>query len=272
MKLSEWKVMNQSASNSSGSYKKRFEKLIKYHIDHASSELESITKKDIRDNYFRLSEHYNTGHTEFDRDIVASYDKDSDTFFLRVFVNSKEVYSKLCDSYENFVEAAESYLYLPDPGTQEYDDLLVEWVAMKNTSNTSSPTNNKTPSDNYTLWKTFVEAVFDYIDSIPELSDLKTSQYGEGSTGVWKSLRIYDNLPEGHDIKIRFNIETEDFEITASYEDFNTARGHGFNLLMSTLNDIAFTIFELGGFDFLSLKESFSSIADDFKTYENLWD
>ena len=80
MKLNEFKYMNQPTSNtttSAGSYKKRFEKLIKYHIDHASSELESITKKDIRDSYFRLSEHYSNGLGEFDRDIVVSYDKGS---------------------------------------------------------------------------------------------------------------------------------------------------------------------------------------------------
>lgn len=122
--LTEWVEMKNN--NSSGSYKKRFEKLIKYHIDHASSELESITKKDIRDNYFRLSEHYNTGLSEFDRDIVVSYDKDSDTFFLRIFVDNKEVYSKLCNSYKEFVEAAEGYMFLPDSGTKEYDDLLAE--------------------------------------------------------------------------------------------------------------------------------------------------
>lgn len=283
MELNEWKYMNPpTASNSSGSYKKRFEKLINYHINHASSELESITKKDIRDDYFHLGEHYNDGKSEFDRDIIASYDKASGTFFFRIFVDGKEKESILRKGYEDFVRAVEAYMYLPDSRTSEYNNLLVEWLDSKGSkiNLNNSPTHassaqaadNKTPSDNYSLWKTFVDAVVDYIDSIPELSDLKTSQYSEGSTGVWKSLRIYDNLPEGHYIKIRFNTETEEFEITTEYEDFNTVRGHGFNLLMSTLNDIAFTIFELGGFDFLGLRESFSSIAEEFKTYDNLWD
>ena len=87
MKLQEWKPMSKPAGNtsSSGSYKKRFEKLIKYHIDHASSELESITKKDIKDYSFHLGEHYNTGHDECDRDIVVAYDSNSDTFFIHIF-------------------------------------------------------------------------------------------------------------------------------------------------------------------------------------------
>ena len=131
MELREWQYINKpagsTASNSSSSgYKKRFEKLIKYHIDHASSELESITKKDIRDMYFHLGEHYNTGHDEFDRDIVVSYDKDSGTFFLRIFVDGKEKESILRKGYEDFVKAIEAYMFLPDSGTQEYDDLLTE--------------------------------------------------------------------------------------------------------------------------------------------------
>ena len=110
MKLNEWKPMKATAS---GGYKKRFEKLINYHISNASSELESITKKEIKDDGFRLSEHYNTGRTEFDRDLVVSYDKDSDTFMLRIFVDGKEVFNTLRDSYEALVSALAAYLYIP---------------------------------------------------------------------------------------------------------------------------------------------------------------
>jgi hypothetical protein len=125
MELREWRYMNPPATSPSG-YKKRFEKLIKYHIDHASSELESITKKDIKDNGFRLSEHYDNGHHEFDRDIIASYDKASDTFMLRIFIDGKEVDNILRKGYEDFVDAAEDYMFLPDYNTPEYDDLLTE--------------------------------------------------------------------------------------------------------------------------------------------------
>ena len=101
-----------------------------YHIDHASSELESITRKDISNRHFRFSEHYNTGTTEFDRDIIVNWDKNTDTFFFRIFVDGKEVYSKLCNSYEEFVEVAEGYMFLPGPGTEEYNDLLTESLSI----------------------------------------------------------------------------------------------------------------------------------------------
>jgi hypothetical protein len=190
----------------------------------------------------------------------------TDDWAFQYWIDGKYDSGEQGEGYEDLIRALGFYLNTPSVGTPEYDNLLVEWVVMKNNSS-----NTKTPGDRYSLWKTFVDAAVEYINSIPELSDLKTSQYSEGSTGVWKSFHIYDKLPEGHDIRIRFNTETEEFEIAADYEDFNTIRNRGFNLLMSTLNDIAFTIFELGGFDFLSLRESFSTI-DDFKLYENLWD
>ena len=133
MELREFKYMNPPASKAGG-YKKRFEKLIKYHIDHASSELERIIRKDIKDESFHLGEHYNDGKEEFDRDIVVSYDKNSDTFFLRIFIDGKQVDDILRKGYENFVKAAEPYMYLPDGGTQEYDELLTEALteAVKN--------------------------------------------------------------------------------------------------------------------------------------------
>ena len=128
MKLNEFKYMNQPASNSPGSFKKKFTNLINYHIDHASPALESITKKDIKDYSFHLGEHYNDGYDEFDRDIVVSYDKASGTFLFRLFVDGKEKESILRKGYEDFVKAIEPYMFLPDSGTQEYDDLLTESV------------------------------------------------------------------------------------------------------------------------------------------------
>ena len=122
-------INSQSTTQtSSGSYKKRFEKLIKYHIDHASSELESVTTKDIKPYGFHLGEHYNTGKEEFDRDIVASVDKNTGTLTFSVFVDGKEVCRRQCQDYEEFVnELGDSYLYVTTlKGTPDYDDLLTE--------------------------------------------------------------------------------------------------------------------------------------------------
>lgn len=157
MELREWQYMNKPAgsttNNSFSGYKKRFEKLINYHINHASSELESITKKDIKDDGFRLSEHYDNGHHEFDRDIVVSYDKDSDTFMLRIFVDGKEVDNILRKGYEAFVDAAEGYMFLPDAGTPDYEDLLTEslneWKLMNPPAQQAQATSSKTNKEKF---------------------------------------------------------------------------------------------------------------------------
>jgi hypothetical protein len=136
MELREWKYMSQqnqpaqASTATSSSYKKRFEKLIKYHIDHASSELESITKKDIKDDSFHLSEHYNTGKSEFDREIKVSYSIKNNTFIFSIRIDNILVENKTVDSYEKLVERLESYMFLPDEGTSEYDDLLTESLSI----------------------------------------------------------------------------------------------------------------------------------------------
>jgi hypothetical protein len=128
MRLLEWQYMSKPAAStaSSSGYKKRFEKLIKYHIDHASSELERVIRKDIRNDSFLLGEHYNDGKNEFDRDIIVSVEADG-TFYLNIFVDGKEVYGNDYKSYEEVLEILTgSYMYLPDEGTQDYDELLTE--------------------------------------------------------------------------------------------------------------------------------------------------
>lgn len=131
MELREWQYINKpsgSTTNSTSSgYKKRFEKLIKYHIDHASSELERVNNKVINEYDFHLSEHYNTGSDEFNRTIIVSVDKYTDEFFLSIFVDGKEVYHNVYKSYEEVLEILTgSYMFLPDSGTQEYDELISE--------------------------------------------------------------------------------------------------------------------------------------------------
>ncbi len=251
MKLNEWQYINKPASNSSGSFKKRFEKLIKYHIDHSSSELESITKKDIRDNYFRLSELYDDGHEEFDRDIIVSYDKDSDTFFLRIFVDGKEVESILRKGYEDFVKAAEAYMFLPDGGTQEYDDLLTEWVAMKNNS-TSAPATNTSSTKNYP----------DQTDRYKRLlAQIDSDGFSKYTINLLDDRILAFTTHDGLPIKIIFKPYVPCYLLQIDGKDFSC---EDFEEVLDILLDIEVI-------KNTDLCES-ASMAEDFKVYENLWD
>lgn len=285
MELREWKYINgsqaQASKSSAGSYKKRFEKLIKYHIDHASSELERIVRKDIRDTYFHLGEHYNDGKEEFDRDIVVSYDKNSDTFFLRIFIDGKQVDDILRKGYEAFVKAIEAYMYLPDSGTEEYDDLLVEWVAMKNTSTgSSSPTSGSSQASKKTSRERFKELT-DYM--IAHVNSFKHKKVSKAEV-----VRLDDS---GFTYKERASMNGEDFILTLlvygnKYNPSSTAwkyelyidtelikedKGTSMKELLKGLSG-NFKVPKIGEPEYDSICESVSSMADDFKLYENLWD
>lgn len=278
--LNEWTLMSppaqqaQAVKASSSGYKKRFEKLIKYHIDHASSELESVTKKDIRDSYFHLTEHYNDGREEFDRDIVASYDKASGTFFFRIFIDGKETYeSKLSKSYEDFVKTIEAYMFLPDSRTLEYDDLLVEWVAMKNSS-TTSQASTKTNKEKFKELTNYMiaNANFASAKKVSKAEVIRLDDYGftykeavnmNGQDFILTLLVSYGNKhnPASTAWKSELYMDTDRIR-----ED----RGNGMEELLQAIKG-NFKVPTFGSPECDSICESIS-IADDFKAYENLWD
>lgn len=129
--LKEWKLMSPPLQAAFSGYKKRFERLIKYHIDHASSELERVIRKDIKEDGFHLGEHYNTGSQEFDRDIIVSIDKATGTFYLNIFVDGKKVYNTQCKDYETLVEILDDdYMYLTYKGAEDFDELISESLSI----------------------------------------------------------------------------------------------------------------------------------------------
>jgi hypothetical protein len=271
MNLREWRYVNPPAGNSS-SYKKRFEKLIKYHIDHASSELESITKKDIKDDSFRLSEHYNNGHHEFDRDIIVSYDKDSDTFMLRIFVDGKEVDDILRKGYEDFVDAAEDYMFLPDYNTPEYDDLLTEsllneWKYMNNSPKASQPASSKTNKEKF---KELTDYMANHIGSLTIRAEIvRVDDNGFTYKEYYKSAvgkqDYVTTLLVGYS---RFNSSWR-YELYLDTNLIKEVQGSGWEELLEALEKY-FHVPKIGSPEYKSLTESIS-IADEFKLYENLF-
>lgn len=260
MELREWQYINKptgsAASNSSSSgYKKRFENLIKYHIDHASSELESITRKDIKDYSFHLSEHYNDGHDEFDRDLVVSYDEDDKTFDIRIFVDGRLVEAALQSSYEDFIKVIEPYMFLPDAGTREYDDLLTEslheWQLM------NPPTTSKNP---YTKGQAYrYNRLLDQITS-DGIAKYKLNKL----TNTILDITVDTSKKKDLNIKIIYEPATDDYTFIAG----NGTPGKGWDYEKDILD-----LLVVGGvISNTDLCESTDFIADDFRLYENLWD
>ncbi len=291
MKLNEWKDSNgnkvnpsssaastkTSSGSSNKSFKKRFEKLIKYHIDHASSELESITKKDIKDDGFHLTEHYNNGHHEFDRDIIVSYDKDSNTFMLRIFVDGKTVNNILCNGYEDFVTAAEGYMFLPDYNTPEYDDLLVEWVdktGKKVSLNKSYPPMPAAQTSSTSNKDKFVKLIYNMMkNKLPSVTDVKCVRVDDNGF-TYKETR--KSITSGEfTLILLVGYEKDSSWKSELYMDsklLETKQGTGMIDLIRYMGQY-FSVPDIGTKEYTELCESApTSIADDFKLYENLWD
>lgn len=275
MELREWQYINKpagsAASNSSTSsgYKKRFEKLIKYHIDHASSELESITKKDIKEDSFHLDEHYNTGKSEFDREIKVSYSIKNNTFIFSIRIDNILVENKTVNSYEKLVERLESYMFLPDEGTSEYDDLLVEWVAMKNsTASNSQPaptTSSKTNKEKFT-------ELVAYMQKHKDSSVIFTSVNGPNDTGFeYEEQKAPVGVKE-YNISVEVSLGKHDLftiHVDKDGKRIESIMAKGWEDFLRYLK-IYFNAPPLGSPEHSSLTESFS-IADEFKLYENLF-
>jgi hypothetical protein len=259
MELREWKYMNsqKSTTTSSSGYKKRFEKLIKYHIDHASSELESITTKDIKPYGFHLSEHYNTGSQEFDRDIIVSVDKATGTFYLSIFVDGKEVYHNVYKSYEEVLEILTgTYMYLPDYNTPEYDDLLTEslneWKLMNPPKAAQSAAKPQSQVPRYSKLIKQIRADGNMTYKINKFNDT--------------ILDITLDTAKAKDLNIRivYNPADDDYELITNGR--TSLSGCDYE------KDILPLLIAGGIINNTDLCESASSIADDFKLYENLWE
>jgi hypothetical protein len=262
-------INNKTNSTASSGYKKRFEKLINYHINHASSELESITKKDIKDDSFHLSEHYNTGKSEFDREIKVSYSIKNNTFIFSIRIDNILVENKTVDSYEKLVERLGSYMFLPDEGTSEYEDLLVEWVVMNNATTSSS---QPAPASAKTNKEKFTELV-SYMQQHKSASVIFTSVNGPNDTGFeYEEQRASADESE-YNLSVEVSLSKQDLftiQVNKNSKRVYTIVAKGWEDLLRYLR-IYFHAPNMGSPEYISLTESFS-IADDFKLYENLWD
>ena len=275
--LTEWVAMK---NNSSTGYEKRFEKLIRYHIDHAS-DLESITKKEVEPDGFHLSEHYNTGSLEFDRDVVVSVDETTGTLTFSVFVDGARVCQRKCKDYDEFVsELGDSYMYLAPAGTPEYDELLTEWLDSK--GNKISLNNSSSVSTISTSYKDKFKKLLDYhiahdyhikrgssqgtIESLSEDNDKALFKFKE----VWEDgqSKKHEHVIAAAYFKGDSTWWVLEFKDGKQTEDFV---GDKFNELIKKLYRYL-TLPPTNSPEYQELLESINTIADDFKTYENLWD
>lgn len=291
MELREWQYISKPAGNiasnsSSSGYKKIFEKLIKYHIDHASSELESITKKDIEDESFVLREHYNTGSEEFDRDIIVNWDKNTNTFYFSMYINGKHKEANNRIGWEQFLKLLDCYMFLPDQGSSEWNDLLIE--SLNEWQLVNPPTSASAPSStgSFESYKERFKKLFNYatkhkrssVDqtAIEKLSEDEHMSMFHFTHHILGGAQRFDydleiilaiNKPRGN-----WYLHVYEFD-GKTHNKIADLRGPDYETLLKTLSDYI-EVPAVGSAEYKDmLQESINtSIADDFKLYENLWD
>lgn len=274
--LVEWVAMNNKTnSTTSSGYKKRFEKLIKYHIDHASSELESITRKDIFNYSFRFSEHYSHAARPdgYDRDIIVSVDHATDTFYLNVFIDHKEVENNNRIGWEQFLKLLDNFMWLPSKGTPDYDDLLTEslneWQLM------NPPTQQAQASASSTTggyWKRFNKLIYYHVTH--KGRDVDKVVRTKVSKGGFHYTEHHRGGVSGYEYDVVVNIDLATnhwtFQTSVDGKPRLGGAGDGYLDLLKELRKHLNLPAE-GTLDYDSLLTESLSIADEFKLYENLF-
>ena len=224
---------------------------------------------------------------EFDRAIIVSVNKYTDEFFLSIFVDGKVVYRNEYEGYEKILEIlTDTYMFLPDEGTQEYDDLLTEslneWQLMNPPASSSAPSS----TGSFESYKERFKKLFNYatkhrhfsVDqtAIEELSEnAHTSMFHfthhvlGGAQGFDYDLEIIlaINKPQGNWYLLVYEFDGK------THDKIADLRGPDYETLLKTLSDYI-EVPAVGSAEYKDLlQESINtSIADDFKLYENLWE
>lgn len=278
MELREWQYMNKpsgSTTNNSSStgYKKRFEKLIKYHIDHASSELVRVNSKVINDYDFRLSEYYDTGTQEFNRIIIVSVAKYSKIFFLNIFVDGKEVYHNNYNSYEEILEIlTDTYMFLPGKGTTDFDNLLTEslneWKLMKPSVQQAQATSSKTNKEKFKELTDYMVANANFVGA-KKVSQAKALGIDDDKFAY----REYANM-NGQDFILTLIVNYGNkhnpsstawkYELYMDTQFIKEVKGNGMEELLQELKG-NFKVPNIGSPEYKSLTESFSSELKEWK-------
>lgn len=143
MRLREWKIMNASQSTSQSTtkttaaasstsnnsdYKNRFKKLLDYIKAHSKAERKEIKK--LTNNRFHYLEHHNEKGDEWDMEILVI--TLSNYWAFHYYIDGHYEHGEKGEGYEDLIRALSLYISTPSVGTTEYNNLLTEWVAMKN--------------------------------------------------------------------------------------------------------------------------------------------
>ena len=270
-------VAGTSGQITSGSFKKRLNKLINYYGQHHPAKVDFITVNLLTNDTLDFTEYHN------DRSAVSYkiyIGPATEAWRLQVSKNNKYTDDLSGIGWANLLRELRSYITVPVVSTPEYKSLLTEWLDSNgkkvslSTSTSSQPT--PTTSSN-TFYKDKFKKLLDYhmanasyalsknIDRLSEDDSKASFSYVEefkNSKG-----KVCEIL-----VGVRYYKDTEAWSVKVWIDGHQVVDKEGitFNSLIADLKD-RLVLPSATSSEYKDLCESYS-LADDFKLYENLWE
>ena len=263
-----------SQTTSSGSFKKRLEKLLAYATRHRNYQINKVLPDKLTDDTLEFTEFYVDDSTRTFKIFIGPT---TEAWRVRIY------HEDLSTPDEDFVGTGwmdllvdlSHYIKVPVTGTPEYSDLLTEWV--DKTGNKINLNNSSSQAANNTSTKTNKEKFTHllYYMKKNKASNVTKAEVVRLDDGGF-TYKEYLRYPSGQDLIFTLLVGYSRFNSSwrlELYVDTNIVKevqGSGWEELLKEL-DPYFHVPKAGTSDYDLLCESYS-IADDFKTYENLWD
>lgn len=282
MELREWQYMNppqvagtsgQVTSGSSSGYKKRFLKLLTYHVTHRNKMVVSYKVKTLTDDSFLYIEEFKNPATGEEWEVEYSVYIGGLTEAWRLIVRKNGRYPDDLrgTGWVNLLRELRPYMSIPTTGTPEYKELLTESFSSELKEwkyiNPPKPASSKTNKEKFT-------ELIDYMmkrksSLVTKTEAVRIDDGGFTYKEYYKSSISQDytlTLLVGHS---RFNSSWK-YELYMDTNLIKEVQGSGWEELLEELEKY-FHVPKAGSPEYKKLCES-TSIADDFKLYENLWD
>jgi hypothetical protein len=259
-KVSSSSTTNNSPSNSSGSFKKRLNKLIDYADKHKYSKINKVEIKSLDDDAADFIEHYDGGGTiEYVIYVnPVTEDWQLNVYTTDIYYKGKQTAHEASGTgWSVLLKELRYYVMIPTVGTPEYKELLTEWVDANGnkvgTSSTPQPTTSAKPQSQVKRYSKLLKQI-----DTDGLSTRRINKFND------TTLDITVNTAKRHDLNLRMEYQpvTDDYIFTV---DGKTSKGWAW------FEDILELLIIGGVIKNTNLCES-ASFAEDFKLYENLWD
>lgn len=281
MKLNEWKDstgQKVSASNSgiaikfAGSFKNRFSKLIKYHEQHLPVGCDHTKVNKLSDDTLEFTDYYDdSDFTIIEHKIYIGSATEAWRLQVDTRPGTKDDLSGM--GWPELLRNLRVYITVPVTTTPDYKNLLTEWLDSQGKkvglNNSSAPVSNKTSSKSnkekftHLLYYIMRNRGSRVVDSKVVKLDDQGFTYREQRT----------NPAKKYDLTIVVNFNNTSWQISFYQNGIFTGNlsGEGWEEFLETLRDY-YNVPAAGTKEYKDLCEAISSIAEDFKTYENLWD